>query len=129
MNTPPIIISVVLFLIFDFLWIIFVMNQRYNKMILNIQGEKTTTNLYATLFAYVFLILGLVVIVLPNIDKNKRLQTSLTYGMLFGLVVYGVYGMTCKAILSSWTWEVTILDLVWGGILYFTTAMIYSYLI
>lgn len=129
MNTVQVITSIVLFLLLDIIWIQFVMKEKYDKMIPNIQVKKIQTDITATMFAYVFLLLGLVFIVLPNIDKDNKIQSSLIYGMIFGLVVYGVYGMTAKALLSSWTWEVTILDLVWGGILYFTVAMIYSYLI
>ena len=38
-------------------------------------------------------------------------------GALFGLVAYGTYDLTNLATIKGWSLKVTIIDLLWGGIL------------
>ena len=37
---------------------------------------------------------------------------------LLGLVIYGIYEFTNKAILTKWTYTTVVMDTVWGGILF-----------
>lgn len=41
-------------------------------------------------------------------------REAITYGMLVGFVVYGVYNGTNYAILKNWTPKLAILDTLWG---------------
>ena len=39
-------------------------------------------------------------------------------GFLLGLVIYGIYELTSKAIIKNWKWEIVIIDTLWGATLY-----------
>jgi uncharacterized membrane protein len=65
-------------------------------------------NLLAAFVAYLLMCSGLSV-QLPN-----SLKEAITYGMLFAVVVYGVYNGTNYATKSEWTMKVAILDTLWG---------------
>ena len=43
-------------------------------------------------------------------------------GAIFGLVAYGTYDLTNLATIKGWSLKVTIIDLIWGGILTSTVS-------
>ncbi len=47
-------------------------------------------------------------------ERPTSFREAITYGMLVGLVAYGVYNGTNYAILKNWTPKVAILDTLWG---------------
>jgi len=44
--------------------------------------------------------------------------SGLMSAIIFGFVVYGVYGLTNWLILDRWTASLVLLDFLWGGFLY-----------
>jgi uncharacterized membrane protein len=46
------------------------------------------------------------------------------WGSVFGLVLYGVYDLTNRAILEKWSLRMTVADILWGMLLCGTTALI-----
>tara|TARA_Y200000002_G_C22590359_1_gene624933 strand:- start:233 stop:613 length:381 start_codon:yes stop_codon:yes gene_type:complete len=121
------IISVIILLVLDFLWIGLFMKNRYEKEIKQIQGSSMKVNIVYGFISYTLMVIGLVVFVLPNIRTEHRLLDSLKYGFLFGMVVYGVYDFTAAAVLSKWNMTTSILDVLWGGTVYFLASYIGSY--
>ena len=120
------IISIFILLILDFLWIGLFMKNRYQNEIKNIQGTPVSFNIIYAVIAYVLMAVGLVIFVLPNIRSEHRLLDSFKYGFLFGIVVYGIYDFTAAAVISKWNMTTAILDVLWGGIVFFLTAYIGS---
>ncbi len=55
------------------------------------------------------------------IIKPKR---SISDAFLLGLVIYGVYETTNWAIFNKWSVKSVIIDTLWGGILFASTAFI-----
>ena len=86
-----IIISSITLLVLDFCWIGFFIGGHYNRMIPLIQGSKMVLNYYSAALAYLLMIVGLQVFVIPNINPKKLITSSLKYGFLFGIILYGVY--------------------------------------
>lgn len=112
--------SSLILLILDFLWLGTYMGKKYSIMIPRIQGSKMEINMISAFFSYFLMIVGLNVFVLPNLDiKNITIKDCLKYGFLFGVVVYGVYDLTAGAVLKNWDMKLGLIDILWGGIVYF----------
>ena len=122
------IIGSILLLVIDLLWLRFFMHGRYEQMISTIQQSKMMVRVIPAVISYLFLIIGLIYIVLPNFkDKPFSVTNCLRYAFLFGIVVYGVYDFTAMAVLSNWNIPLAIIDTIWGGILYFTTCYLLNF--
>ena len=69
-------------------------------MVKEIQGGRELEfNYLSAAAAYILMVVGLNVFVIPNIkNKKNALMDSLHYGALFGLIVYGIYDFTAGAI-------------------------------
>ena len=113
------IVSSVLLLVLDLIWLKGYMGNEYKKMIRKIQGSDMRVNTIYAILSYTLMIIGLNVFVIPNINKDKLLFDSLKYGFLFGIILYGVYDFTIGAVLKDWNLNLAIVDVLWGGIVYF----------
>ena len=108
-------IAFVLFLIIDFFWLSIAVKYIYKPSLGPLLLDKPI--LSAAFVFYILYIAGLTFLVLrPNID-NFQVFESLWMGTLFGLVAYGTYDLTNLATIKGWSLKVTIIDLLWGGIL------------
>ena len=114
------IISSLILLILDFLWLGGFMGKRYSIMIPKIQGSKMEPNMLYAFFSYLLMLIGLNVFVLPNLNiKNINIKDCLKYGFLFGIVLYGVYDFTTATVIKNWNIKLALVDVLWGGIVYF----------
>jgi uncharacterized membrane protein len=118
------IISTITLLVLDFLWIAIYMGKQYQTQINDIQGQKMKTKPFQALLAYILMVIGLNLFVLPNIRKGYELQDSLKYGLIFGIVLYGVYDFTAGAVFKKWNMELALIDIFWGGLVFFISAYI-----
>ncbi|AMN40819.1 DUF2177 family protein [Rhodoplanes sp. Z2-YC6860] len=50
----------------------------------------------------------------PAVNANS-IATAIGYGFLFGVLAYATYDLTNFATLRNWTFQITILDMVYGG--------------
>ena len=114
------IISSLILIILDFLWLGGFMGKRYSIMIPKIQGSKMEPNMLYAFFSYLLMLIGLNVFVLPNLNiKNINIKDCLKYGFLFGIVLYGVYDFTTATVIKNWNIKLALVDVLWGGIVYF----------
>src|SRR5210317_1520716 len=119
------IIGVVTLLLLDIIWVSTFMNTQYQNMVPKIQcGVGMTPNLTYAAMSYFLMVIGLVVFVLPNINKDNLLMDSLLYGGLFGVVLYGVYDLTAAAVINDWDMKLGLIDIIWGGFVMFASAMV-----
>ncbi len=119
-------------LVFDILWLSLFMGRRFSPMIQKIQKSKMTMNYLYAAIAYTFMVLGLIFIVIPLIDyenkekektgKKNEFLTCLKIGGIFGIVLYGVYDFTSAATFTNWSIPLAILDVLWGGFVYFIST-------
>jgi uncharacterized membrane protein len=91
----------------------------FEKQIFLIQKTPMTLDLTSALFCYLFLSFGLYYFI---IKSNK----SLIDAFLLGLVIYGVFDTTNKALFSKWKWITVLFDTLWGGVLFLLTTYIYT---
>ena len=111
-----ILISSIVFISIDFFYLN-LMKKYFNKQVQDIQGTPIKMNLFAALICYVFLITGLNYFI---IKPNRSVKDA----FLLGLVIYGVFETTNKALFSKWSWLTVIIDTFWGGILFALTTFI-----
>lgn len=120
--------AVFLLLIIDLLWLKLFMKKKYETQVFTIQNSPMKPRMVFAVLAYILLCVGLVVFVLPNIDDQNIIFTSLKYGFLFGIVLYGVYDFTIAAVLKDWDIRLAMIDVLWGGFLYFSVSVLYGYM-
>ena len=108
-------VSAITFVFIDFIYLKFVSNY-FSNQVKTIQGSTLKINFLATLFCYIFLIFGFNYFI---IKPNRSIQDA----FLLGLVIYGVFDTTNKALFDKWAWLTVIMDTLWGGILFALTAL------
>ena len=117
-------LSSIILLSLDFMWLGAYMGNKYSKMIPMIQNKKMSLNYLHAFVAYLLMIVGMNIFVIPNIHEKTAMKDSIKYGFLFGIVLYGVYDFTAAAVLDGWDMRLAMLDILWGGIVYFLSAFL-----
>lgn len=104
-------------IILDFVWLGIVMKDFYNQQLGELarrQAGSMSPRWSAAILVYLLIPLGIVVFVRPLILDLPTWRAVL-YGALYGLVVYGVYDLTNRAVLDQWSLTVTLVDICWGS--------------
>ncbi len=105
-------ITLVAFLVIDFIWLNFIAKNLYQKEIGTLL-LKNPNLLPALLFYLLFVLALVVIIVVPGIKEDNLIKTLL-FAALFGLTTYATYDLTNLATLDGWSIKMTIIDLIWG---------------
>lgn len=109
----------------DLTWI-HLNKDRYSSLVRTVQGASMTGNKWAAMVAYVLMMAGLVLVVLPDALKEAKtkgkLLAALRHGALFGLIVYGVFNATNVAMFRNYDLTTALLDTIWGTFAYFATT-------
>jgi len=98
----------ILFIIIDMIWIKLLAENKYKKMIKDIQNEELKIKILPTIFVYIFMALLLILF------RN----TSNINIFLLGFLTYGIYDMTNYALFNKFNLNFAILDMIWGGFLF-----------
>lgn len=94
-------------------------SSKFSKMISNIQGYPIKFKLYSAIITYILMSYGLKILV---IDTKNSLNEKFKKAFLLGVVVYGVFDFTNLTIIDKWQLEISIMDMIWGGILFVLTV-------
>ena len=93
----------------------------FEKQIFDVQKSNLRLRISGGLACYFFLFLGLFYFIFK--DGRSPLEA-----MVLGLVIYGVFETTSYALLEKWKLKTALIDISWGGILfYLTTYMTYTF--
>jgi len=84
----------------------------------SIQGSPVVFNYGAGMVCYAIIILGFYYFII----REKR---SIWDAFLLGLFVYGVYDGTTLAVFKKYTLLTAGIDMMWGGVLFGSTAFLY----
>lgn len=106
------------FLALDFLWLGILMSRFYKNelgVLARISNGALTPVLWAAGIVYVLIPLGIVLFALPRVSQEHLITTSIFWGFMYGLVLYGVYDMTNYSLVSNWSLRMSIVDILWGG--------------
>jgi uncharacterized membrane protein len=103
-------------IIFDSVYLYFFKGY-FQKQVKSVQGSDLKLDMTAAVLCYIFLVVGLYYFI---IQKRESLMNA----FLLGILVYSVYELTNKALLKDWSYYTVVLDTLWGGILFVSTAAI-----
>jgi uncharacterized membrane protein len=109
-------ISLFLVLLLDYLWFTFVTFQRiYKPMFMSINNVSTFFyRLPSAIISYLFL--AIILTTIWNVFSDK--EYFFLYGAICGLFIYGTYNLTNLSTIKNYTVKTTILDTLWGTILF-----------
>lgn len=106
------ILTFVVFLVIDFIWLNFVAKNLYATKIGHLMAQNP--KLVPALIFYLIYIVGVIIFaVLPGYE-SKNIWGTILLGALFGLLSYSTYDLTNLSTLKDWPLSVTIIDIIWG---------------
>lgn len=124
------IISLVLFIILDGIWISTNFNY-YMTVLKKIQKEPFVLKIPPIIISYICLTIALYLylkFIIYEIKEQKNLNKyliTILYGFLFGLAVYGTYSFTCCTYFKNYTYYDGFKDTLWGIILFCIIGLIF----
>tara|TARA_B100001758_G_C18012039_1_gene403557 strand:+ start:118 stop:492 length:375 start_codon:yes stop_codon:yes gene_type:complete len=93
----------------------------FEKQVFKIQHITMNVKLFPAILCYILLVIGLNYFILQK-------QGTILEAFLLGFIIYGVFDCTNLAIFQKYNWNVAIMDMVWGGILFaLTTWIVYTF--
>ena len=102
-------LTLILLIVFDLIWITKIMKTLFEPMIQDIQGSPLNANGGRALIAYTILFL-FAYIFIPKMDNY-------TDTFLLGFFTYAIYETTNYTVFDKWNPYVVVLDSLWGGVL------------
>jgi uncharacterized membrane protein len=115
-NHVKLLISAIIFVVLDSIYLNLIKDY-FVKQINLVQNSPIKIDFLAILLCYIFLIFGINYFI---IQPNRSIQDA----FILGIIIYGVYETTNKALLTKWSWLTVIMDTLWGGILFALTTYI-----
>ena len=89
----------------------------FSKMITKIQGSPIKTNINAAIVVYIAMICVWYVFIWSEM-KNKGLKQSVIRAGILGVCTYAIFDFTNMAIFKDYRLDLSIMDSVWGGVLF-----------
>lgn len=87
------------------------------------RGTSLAPRWTEALLVYMLIPLGVVLFVRPAMGSAASPAAAFAWGALFGLVLYGVYDLTNRAILDHWPLRLALVDIAWGCFLNGSAAL------
>lgn len=112
-----IVISSVVLLMIDLIYLKNIGTPVFSKVVNNIQGSELKLNFLGAFISYLFLIIAINYFIL--IPKKSILDA-----FILGLCIYAVFDGTNLAIFKDYSVKAAIIDSLWGGILFAITTYI-----
>ena len=107
--------TLVAFFAIDMVWLGLVAQGFYQKHLGFLL--RPSPNWPAAITFYLLFVFGILVfVVIPSLQAGST-KKVLLLGALFGLITYATYDLTNLATVKDWPWIVTVVDLLWGGVL------------
>jgi uncharacterized membrane protein len=110
----------------DMVWLGIVAKDFYKSQLGYIM--RSDFNLTVAAIFYVIFTAAIVIFVIAPAAEKQSLSHALLLGFFFGFTTYAAYDLTNLATLKDWPIMVTIVDMVWGGILSALVSTITLYL-
>ena len=111
----PLISSFIIMLVIDSIYLTFIGGPSFKAMLYDIQNEKMKIKIHSTLIVYL-----LMMFLLNKFIINEK--KSPFDAFILGSCVYGVFDFTNYAIFNNYTLFISIIDTLWGGILFYSVT-------
>ena len=90
-----------------------------------IQGSPLKLNFKYSIIAYILIILGVCIFVLPV--KTECVYKKMFIAFMWGLITYGIFDFTNLSLFKDYNLNTAITDTLWGGILISVSVGIAEY--
>jgi uncharacterized membrane protein len=110
-----IIIAFILFLVIDTPYLLYIAGDYYKNLITNIQKSPLNIRYTGAILTYIIMSIAVKYLIL---DKSKNKKDIIINSLLVGFVGYGLYDFTNYTTFTKWTLKASILDVIWGMILF-----------
>ena len=110
------IIGILMFI--DIFYLQLIGKQIFEPAIVAIQKSDMKINMFGAVMTYLLLGYGLHEFI---IKENKLPYKA----FILGLIIYGVFDMTNLALFKNYKLKMAIIDMIWGGVLFYITTIIY----
>ncbi len=108
-------IAVPIFFIIDLFWLGVIAKDIYQKYMGHLM--RATPNWPVAIIFYLLFIVGLVIFVISPAIQKDSWTYALFYGAMFGFFTYMTFDLTSLAVLKDWSWQIAIIDIIWGIVL------------
>ena len=106
-------------LLFDLTWIFVVALPFYKKWIGHVLA--TPMNLYYGVLVYCVMVFGVWWFALKDHQSVSAIALN---AAILGFVSYGVFDLTNGAIIKQWPWQMVVVDMIWGTVMFASTAVL-----
>jgi uncharacterized membrane protein len=89
----------------------------FDKMVKKIQKDDMKINIYGAIGAYILMILAIYKFIV--MERKPPMDA-----FILGLCIYGVFDFTNYAIFKNYSMMIGLLDMLWGGVLYYIVTVI-----
>lgn len=126
-------ILITVILIADVIWLT-LQKPRYNSLVTAVQGSQIKVKYAPALFTYILVIISIIFIAIPlvrmQLSKTNKsainiFKTSLVYGGMVGLCIYGIFNFTNMSIFKDYKLSMAIMDTTWGVVLYTMSCFLF----
>jgi len=113
--------------VLDAVWLSWAMKRFYAPKLGHLLAQTPNWGA-AVLFYFLYVAGAVALVVLPALKSETSLTGVAVMGVILGVIAYGTYDLTNQATLENWSWTVTVVDMIWGGILTGTASVVGVYL-
>ena len=107
--------------VLDYLWLGLLVSGLYKRELgsfLRLSSEGSLNPvIWAALLVYLAIPLGVVLFALPRVSAANPIGSALFWGAVYGVILYTVYDMTNYSLVRGWPLGLSLVDIVWGGVL------------
>ena len=119
MNIKNFFIIFIILLLIDSIFL-FSISKFFQSQIISVQKTPVKYDIISIVLFYFFISLAFNYFI---VDKKS---SNILDPMILGLVIYGVYETTSKALLSEWKWLTVLIDTIWGSIFFGLVSIVYK---
>ncbi|MEN3951622.1 DUF2177 family protein [Iodidimonas sp. SYSU 1G8] len=107
--------AAIVFIVLDLLWLGVIAKGYYHAELGGLLRQPF--NMPAAVVFYLMYLGGVLFFAMVPAIAAQSLKTAALYGFLLGLLAYGTYDLTNLATLKNWPLGLSIVDMIWGGVL------------
>jgi len=93
----------------------------FKSMVRDIQGQEIKVKYLPALITYLIMSIGIFYFCVNN---NTNLRQKMISAAFLGFTVYGTFDFTSMSIFEKWKYKQSIIDMIWGTILFTSTIFI-----
>jgi uncharacterized membrane protein len=108
-------VAVPVFFALDMLWLVVIAKDIYQKYMGHLM--RPMPNWPVAITFYLLFIVGLIIFAIYPAVRNNSWTYALFYGAMFGFFTYMTFDLTSLAVLKDYSWQITIIDIIWGTVL------------